>query len=135
MMRLTLPLALLLAALAGGAFGWKHLHRAPQARRALLLDPAPGSGISASEAQSLGLLLMDALETRADMAVTTLPSLPQPYQPEGDLLLLRPRVSREGDGLRLSLEWAELGPGRDGAWHTAAPPLEAPVADLLSNNA
>jgi tetratricopeptide (TPR) repeat protein len=73
---------------------------------------------------------MDALETRADLAVTSLPKLPEPYQPEGDLLLLRTRAARAGADLSLTLEWAELGPGRDGAWHTAAPRPGAPDATI-----
>lgn len=133
MTRRLLPLGLLLAALlalAAAASGWQRAHRTGRARRALLLDPIPEGGITAFEAQSLGSLLMDALETRAGLAVTPLPSLPEPYQPEGDLLLLRTRVARAGADLSLTLEWAELGPGRDGAWHTAAPPPGAPDAAL-----
>lgn len=121
---------LLLAVLAAGTCGWKRAHPAPQVRRALLLDPIPGPGLTPPEAQSLGLLLMDALETRAGLAVTTLPKLPEPYQPEGDLLLLRPTAARDGLDLKLTLEWAELGPGREGAWHAAAPPAEAPAVAL-----
>ncbi|HZU53225.1 MAG TPA: hypothetical protein VFF77_04990, partial [Holophagaceae bacterium] len=115
--RLLLPSALLAMALVG-AFAWTRTRQLPRPRRALLLDPVPGAGIDALEAEALGPLLMDALETRAGLAVTNLSKLPEPYQPEGDLLLLRPRVAREGLNLRLTLEWAELGPGRDGAWHS-----------------
>lgn len=126
MMRRPIPLVLALAALAVGAFGWKRAHQPPRIRRALLLDPLPDGGITPFEARSLGSLLTDALETRAGLAVTTLPGLPEPYQPEGDLLLLRTHAAREGADLRLRVEWAELGPGRDGAWHTSAPPPGAP---------
>lgn len=133
MTRRLLALALLAAALLGlaaAAIGWQRAHRAGRTRRALLLDPVPEGGITPFEAQSLGSLLMDALETRAGLAVTTLPKLPEPYQPEGDLLLLRPRAARAGGNLGLTLEWAELGPGRDGAWHTAAPRPGAPDAAI-----
>ncbi|HET8901545.1 MAG TPA: hypothetical protein VFM84_06375 [Holophagaceae bacterium] len=133
MTRHRLPIVFLLAALlalAAGAYGWQRAHRAGRTRRALLLDPIPGEGITAFEAQSLGSLLMDALETRAGLAVTSLPSLPEPYQPKGNLLLLRTRAARAGADLRLTLEWAELGPGRDGAWHTVAPRPGAPAAVL-----
>lgn len=126
MMRRMLPLTLLLLALAGGVLGWMRAQRPPRARRALLLDPVPGEGISPFEAQSLGVMLADALETRAGLAVTSLSKLPEPYQPEGDLLLLRPRADRAGGNLRLRLEWAELGPGREGAWHGIALPPGAP---------
>lgn len=117
-MRRILPVALLFAIITSGAYGWKRLHRAHAPRRVLLLEPTVGGGMTKAEAQSLGMFLVDALETRADMAVTTLSALPEPYQPEGELLLLRPKTSREGVTLRLSVEWAELGPGRDGAWRT-----------------
>ena len=129
-MRKTFAFALFLAALAGGAFGWSRLHRPPRLQRVLLLQPIPGEGITPAEAQTLGLMLVDTLEIRGGLAVTTLPGLPEPYYPEGALLLLKPRVSRQGTGLRLSLEWAELGPGLEGVWHTAAPPLEAPDAAI-----
>ncbi|HET6329513.1 MAG TPA: hypothetical protein VFF76_01875 [Holophagaceae bacterium] len=128
-----LPLTLLLAtfaALSAGAFGWRRAHRATHTHRALLLDPVVEEGITSFEAQSLGSLLMDALETRAGMAVTPLPRLPEPYQPEGGLLLLRTRVARRGADLSLTLEWAELGPGHDGAWHVTAPPPGAPDAAI-----
>lgn len=127
--RLFLPSALLAMALVG-AFAWTRTRQLPHPRRALLLDPVPGAGIDALEAEALGPLLMDALETRAGLAVTNLSKLPEPYQPEGDLLLLRPRVAREGLNLRLTLEWAQLGPGRDGAWHSASPEAQAPQAAI-----
>jgi tetratricopeptide (TPR) repeat protein len=132
--RRLLPFALLFAAallaLAAAASGWPRAHHTGRTQRALLLDPTPEGDISPFEAQSLGSLLMDALETRTDLAVTNLSKLPEPYQPEGDLLLLRPRMARTGVNLSLSLEWAELGPGRDGAWHTAAPGPGAPDATI-----
>jgi tetratricopeptide (TPR) repeat protein len=133
MTRRLLALVLLLAAfaaLSGGAFGWRRAHRAIHSHRALLLDPVAEEGITSFEAQSLGSLLMDALETRAGMAVTSLSRLPEPYQPEGGLLLLRTRVARRSADLCLTLEWAELGPGRDGAWHVATPPPGAPDATI-----
>ncbi len=94
------------------------------------MDPVPSEGISSAEAQSLGLLLSDALEIRGGLAVTNLSKLPEPYQPQGDLLLLRPQASREGTHLRLTMAWAQLGPGRDGAWHTIAPAAQAPEAAI-----
>ncbi len=129
MRRLVLPSLFLLTALLG-AFAWKRTHRQPNSQRVLLLDPLPGEGISAYEAQALGPLLADALETRAGLAVTSLSKLPALYQPEGDLLLLRPRAAREGLNLKLTLEWAELGPGQDGAWHSASPSARAPDAAI-----
>ena len=133
MTRRLLPFLLVTAALltlAAGAIGWRRAHARGHARRALLLDPVPEGGLTPFEAQSLGSLLMDALETRARLAVTSLPTLPEPYQPQGDLLLLRPHAARKGADLSLTLEWAELGPGRDGAWRTVAPRPGAPEATL-----
>ena len=133
MTRRLLPFALLAAALltiTAGAYGWRRAHPVGQIRRALLLDPVSEGGITPFEAQSLGSLLMDALETRTGLAVTNLSGLPEPYQPQGDLLLLRTRAARVGADLSLTLEWAQLGPGRDGAWHTATPRPGAPDATL-----
>ena len=120
----------LLAALAAGTFWLGRRDPAPPPARALLLEPIPGAGLDASTAKSLGSLLLDQLELRSPMAVTLLPRLPQPFQPEGELLVIRPWAAREGDGLRLSLDWALMGPGRTGAWHSVAPPLSDPAAAI-----
>lgn len=130
MTRRVLLAALLLLALGGGVLLWRTSRHPPVETRVLLLDVVPGPGTTSEETQVLGLLLEDALETRGDLAITPLPDLPQPFQPEGPLLVLRPKVSRAGDDLRLDLEWAQMGPGRDGAWHHAALPTQAPASAL-----
>ena len=116
-----------LAALAAASAGWWGCHRpAPPATRVLLLDPLPGTGLDDATAKSLGSLILDELELRSALAVTTLPRLPEPFQPQGALLVVRPWAAREGDRLRLTLDWAEMGPGLPGAWHTATVPLADP---------
>ena len=126
-------LGLLLAAsalLAGGAFLWERRAPAPVPTRVLLLEPISGAGLDAPTARSLGSLLLDQMELRSPLAVTSLPRLPQPFQPEGELLVVRPWAAREGDRLRLSLDWALMGPGQAGAWHAASPPLSDPAAAI-----
>ena len=132
-MRRIVPTTLLVAVIAVGVYGWRRLHPTPRLQRVLLLDPTPGTGMTEGEAQSLGMFLMDTLETRTDLAITTLPALPEPYQPDGDLLVLRPRASREERGLRLTLEWADLGAGREGAWHSSETHMEAPDAAIQAS--
>lgn len=130
MKRRLLGSILLLAALAGGGLFWWRSRPRPVESRVLLLDGIPGPGFSIEETQVLGLLVADALETRGDLAITTLRDLPQPFQPEGPLLVLRPKPARQQDDLRLDLEWAELGPGREGAWRRTSVPAQPPSAAL-----
>lgn len=122
-----LALGLLLVSLAACGYWWGRGAGAPTPTRVLLLDPVPGSGFDAPSAQSLGSLLLDQLELRSPLAVTQLMRLPQPFQPKGELLVVRPWVAREGDRLRLRLDWALMGPGRAGDWHMAAAPLADPA--------
>ena len=121
---------LLLAALAAGALLWRRREPAPAPTRVLLLEPVPGAGLNPSAAKSLGSLLLDQLELRSPLAVTQLPRLPQPFHPEGELLVIRPWAAREGDRLRITLDWALMGPGRNGVWHGVAPPLSDPAAAI-----
>ncbi len=118
---------LALAALTVGGLYFRHARHRPSTTRILMLDGTPGVGLTVEEAQVLNLLIVDELETRGDLAVTPLPVLPQPFHPETAVLVLRPRPSREGTNLHLDLEWAEMGPGREGAWHHATPPAQAPA--------
>ncbi len=130
MKRRVLLAALILGALGMGFSFWRASRHPGVETRVLLLDTAPGQGMTSEETQVLGLLIADALETRGDLAITTLPDLPQPFQPVGPLLVLRPKASRAQDDLRLDLEWAQMGPGRDGAWHRAEPQAQAPASAL-----
>lgn len=80
--------------------------------------------------ESLDSLLTDELETRADLAVTNVPRLAEPFLPDAPLLVVRPLARRDGDRLALSLEWAEMGPGLNGAWHRVAPGAAEPAEAL-----
>lgn len=124
---------LALLAVATGFFAWRHARSTDARIRVLLLDCESSPTLSSAEAQVLNLLISDELEIRGDLAVTQLPSLPQPFQPEGALLLIRPRASREGTDLRLDLAWAKMGPGQDGAWHQTAVPVQAPASAIAAS--
>ena len=124
-------IAILLIALpAGGWILWRRFHQPPPTIRVLLLDPVGGDGLDWAMTQSLSALLVDELETRSDLAVTSLPKLPEPFQPAGDLVIIRPTALREGNYLRLALEWAEVGVGRQGAWHLSDPSPGLPALTL-----
>lgn len=105
-----------LAALLGGAAWWAR-HRASARPKVLLLAAESGPGLDPASGLALGGLLEDELELRAEAPVTTLGRLPEGFHPEAPTLVIRPRVSRQGEDLGLAWTWERW---EDGALRPAA---------------